>query len=221
VVTPVERLVGVDSEALFLTDATSAAGGMDFDANKTDVYYFSPQKNFGADGGIWLALLSPRAVARAEKIAKSDRYIPEFLSLKAAMTNSRLNQTVNTPAIATLFLLNEQVKWINASGGLKWADAKTRSSSKVLYDWAEASGVASPFVSNPDHRSQVVVTLEFDSGVDSVELIRVLRANGIVDVDPYRGMGKNQLRIATFVGTDQADVESLTACIDFVLEELA
>jgi phosphoserine aminotransferase len=221
VVTPVERLAGADSEALFLTDATSAAGGMDFDASNTDVYYFSPQKNFGADGGIWFALLSPRAVARAEKIAKSDRYIPEFLSLKAAMTNSRLNQTVNTPAIATVFLLNEQVKWINESGGLKWADAKTRSSSKVLYDWAEASGVASPFVSNPDHRSQVVVTLEFDASVDSVELIRVLRANGIVDVDPYRGMGKNQLRIATFVGTDQADVESLTACIDFVLEELA
>jgi phosphoserine aminotransferase len=166
-------------------------------------------------------LLSPRAAERAEKIANSDRYIPEFLSLKTAITQSRLNQTVNTPAVATLFLLNEQVKWINQSGGLKWADAKTRSSSKVLYDWAEASGVASPFVSNPDHRSQVVVTLEFDPSVDSVELIRVLRANGIVDVDPYRGMGKNQLRIATFVGTDQADVESLTACIDFVLEELA
>jgi len=221
VVTPVERLAGADSEALFLTDATSAAGGMDFDANKTDVYYFSPQKNFGADGGIWLALLSPRAVARAEKIANSDRYIPEFLSLKTAITQSRLNQTLNTPALATLFLLNEQVKWINNSGGLRWADAKTRSSSKVLYDWAEGAGVASPFVSNPDHRSQVVVTLEFDSSVDSVELIRVLRANGIVDVDPYRGMGKNQLRIATFVGTDQADVESLTACIDFVLERLA
>lgn len=220
VVTPVERLAGADSEALFLTDATSAAGGMDFDARNTDVYYFSPQKNFGADGGIWLSLLSPRAVERAEKLAKSDRYIPEFLSLKTAITNSRLNQTLNTPALATLFLLNEQIKWINSSGGLKWADAKTRSSSKVLYDWAAKSGVASPFVSNPDHRSQVVVTLEFEASVDSVELIRVLRANGIVDVDPYRGMGKNQLRIATFVGTDQADVESLTACIDFVLERL-
>jgi phosphoserine aminotransferase len=220
VVTPVERLAGADSGALFLTDATSAAGGMDFDARNTDVYYFAPQKNFAADGGIWLALLSPEAVLRAEKIAASDRYIPEFLSLKTAITNSRLNQTLNTPAISTLFLLNEQVKWINESGGLKWADAKTRSSSKVIYDWAEASKVATPFVTNPDHRSQVVVTLEFDSSVDSVELIRVLRANGIVDVDPYRGMGKNQLRIATFVGTDQADVESLTACIDFVLEKL-
>jgi phosphoserine aminotransferase len=221
VVTRVERLAGADPGALFLTDATSAAGGMDFEAGNTDVYYFAPQKNFAADGGIWLALLSPEAIMRAEKIASSDRYIPEFLSLKTAITNSRLNQTLNTPAIATLFLLNEQIKWINESGGLKWADAKTRSSSKVLYDWAAASGVASPFVSNPDHRSQVVVTLEFDAGVDSVELIRVLRANGIVDVDPYRGMGKNQLRIATFVGTDQADVESLTACFDFVLERLA
>ena len=221
VITPVERLAGAASGALFLTDATSAAGGMDFEASNTDVYYFSPQKNFAADGGIWLAMLSPEAVLRAEKIAASDRYIPEFLSLKAALTNSRLNQTVNTPAIATLFLLNEQVKWINESGGLKWADAKTKSSSKVLYDWAESSGLAKPFVSNPEHRSQVVVTLEFDSSVDSVELIRVLRANGIVDVDPYRNMGKNQLRIATFVGTDQADVESLTACFDFVLERLA
>jgi phosphoserine aminotransferase len=137
------------------------------------------------------------------------------------MTNSRLNQTLNTPAIATLFLLNEQIKWINESGGLKWADAKTRSNSKVLYNWAEKSAVASPFVSNPDHRSQIVVTLEFDETVDSSELIRVLRLNGIVDVDPYRGIGKNQLRIATFVGTDQADVESLAACFDFVLERLA
>ena len=221
VVTPVERLDGADTGALFLTDATSAAGGMDFEAGNTDVYYFAPQKNFAADGGIWLALLSPEAISRAEKIAASDRYIPEFLSLKTAITNSRLNQTLNTPAIATLFLLNEQIKWINESGGLKWADAKTRSSSKVLYDWAEASSVASPFVSNPEHRSQVVVTLEFDPSVDSAELIRVLRLNGIVDVDPYRNMGKNQLRIATFVGTDQTDVESLTACIDFVLERLA
>ena len=221
VVTPVERLAGADSGALFLTDATSAAGGMDFEADSTDVYYFAPQKNFAADGGIWLALLSPQAVARAEKIAASDRYIPEFLSLKTAITNSRLNQTLNTPAIGTLFLLNEQIKWINRSGGLKWADAKTKASSKALYDWAKASGVASPFVTNPDHRSQVVVTLEFDAAVDSVELIRVLRANQIVDVDPYRGMGQNQLRIATFVGTEQADVEALTACIDFVLERLA
>jgi phosphoserine aminotransferase len=221
VVTPVKRLAGADSGALFLTDATSAAGGMDFDAKNTDVYYFAPQKNFAADGGVWFALLSPQAVSRAEKIAASDRYIPEFLSLKTAITNSRLNQTLNTPAIATLFLLNEQIKWINDSGGLKWADAKTKASSKVLYDWAGASKVATPFVTNPEHRSQIVVTLEFDSSVDSVEMIRVLRANGIVDVDPYRGMGKNQLRIATFVSTDQADVESLAACFDYVLERLA
>jgi phosphoserine aminotransferase len=166
-------------------------------------------------------LLSPAAISRAEKIADSGRYIPEFLSLKTAIDNSRLNQTLNTPAISTLFFLNEQVKWINESGGLKWADAKTKASSQVLYDWADAGTIASAFVSNPDHRSQVVVTLEFDSAVDSTELIRVLRANGIVDVDPYRKMGKNQIRVATFVGTEQADVEALTACIDFVVEALS
>lgn len=221
VVTPVERAAGADEGSLFLTDATSAAGGIDFDALKTDAYYFAPQKNFAADGGLWLALLSPAAIERAEKIAASDRYIPEFLSLKTAIDNSRLNQTLNTPAISTLFFLNEQVKWINESGGLKWADAKTKASSKVLYDWAESSSVATPFVSNPEHRSQVVVTLELDPAVDSAELIKVLRANGIVDVDPYRKMGKNQLRVATFVGTEQADVEALTACIDFVVEALA
>jgi phosphoserine aminotransferase len=221
VVTPVERVSGADTGALFVTDATSAAGGIDFDAHNTDAYYFAPQKNFAADGGLWLALLSPAAIARVEKIAASDRYIPEFLSLKTAIDNSRLNQTLNTPAISTLFFLNEQITWINESGGLKWADAKTKSSSKVLYDWAEAGSLATPFVSNPDYRSQVVATLEFDAAVDSAELIRVLRANGIVDVDPYRKMGKNQLRVATFVGTEQADVEALTACIDFVVEALS
>jgi phosphoserine aminotransferase len=221
VITPVERAAGADKGSLFLTDATSAAGGIDFDALNTDAYYFAPQKNFAADGGLWLALLSPSAIERAATIATSDRYIPEFLSLKTAIDNSRLNQTLNTPAISTLFFLNEQVKWINESGGLKWADAKTKASSKVLYDWAESSSVATPFVANPEHRSQVVVTLELDPAVDSAELIRVLRANGIVDVDPYRKMGKNQLRIATFVGTEQADVEALTACIDFVVGALA
>ena len=221
VVSPVQRVAGADAGALFLTDATSAAGGIDFDARNTDVYYFAPQKNFAADGGLWLALLSPEAVVRAEKIAESDRYIPEFLSLKTAIDNSRLNQTLNTPAISTLFLLNEQVKWINESGGLKWADGKTKSNSKVLYDWAAESSLITPFVTEPDHRSQIVVTLEFDSTVDTAELIRVLRANGIVDVDPYRKMGKNQLRIATFVATEQSDLVALTACIDFVLERLA
>ena len=221
VIAPVERLAEADSGALFLTDATSAAGGVDFAAQNTDVYYFAPQKNFGSDGGIWLAMLSPLAIERVEQIAASNRYIPEFLSLKLALDNSRLNQTLNTPSIATLFLLNEQIRWINSSGGLKWAAAKTRASSKLLYDWADNSKVASAFVTNPDHRSQVVVTMDFDPTIDATKLARILRENGIVDVDPYRKLGRNQLRVATFTATDQADVEALISSIDFVLERLA
>jgi phosphoserine aminotransferase len=220
VMTSVKKLAGVDSDALFLTDATSAAGGIDFDAAETDVYYFAPQKNFASDGGLWLALMSERAIERAAKIAASDRYIPEFLSLQLAIDNSRLNQTLNTPAISTLFLLNEQIKWINESGGLTWAGEKTKASSKLLYDWAEARSFATPFVSNPEHRSQVVVTIDFDESIDAAEISKVLRSNGVVDVDPYRKLGKNQLRVATFTATEQSDIESLIACIDFVVEEL-
>jgi phosphoserine aminotransferase len=220
VITPVETLAGADKEAIFMTDATSAAGGIDFDASKTDVYYFAPQKNFASDGGLWLALMSPKALERAAKIAASDRYIPEFLSLQIAIDNSRLNQTLNTPAISTLFLLNEQIKWINASGGLAWADAKTKASSNLLYNWADASSFASAFVSNPTHRSQVVVTIDFDDSIDAAEIAKVLRANGVVDVDPYRKLGRNQLRVATFTSTDQADIEALIACIDYVVAEL-
>jgi phosphoserine aminotransferase len=220
VVTPVQRLAGADKDAIFMTDATSAAGGIDFDASKTDVYYFAPQKNFASDGGLWLALMSPKALERAAKIAASDRYIPEFLSLQIAIDNSRLNQTLNTPAISTLFLLNEQIKWINASGGLAWADAKTKASSNLLYNWADASSFASAFVSNPTHRSQVVVTIDFDDSIDAAEIAKVLRANGVVDVDPYRKLGRNQLRVATFTSTDQADIEALIACIDYVVAEL-
>jgi phosphoserine aminotransferase len=220
VVTPVERLSGTDAGALFFTDATSAAGGIDFDATQTDVYYFAPQKNFASDGGLWFALMSPQAVERAERIASSDRYIPEFLSIKTAIDNSRLNQTLNTPAISTLFLLAEQVDWIHQNGGLAWADARTKSASKHLYDWAEASDFATPFVANPEHRSQVVVTIDFDVSVDAAEVAKVLRANGVVDVEPYRKLGRNQLRVATFVATDLAEVQSLTRAIDFVVEQL-
>ena len=220
VVTPVEKVAGADSQAIFMTDATSAAGGIDFDASKTDVYYFAPQKNFASDGGLWLALMSPKALERAAKIAATDRYIPEFLSLQIAIDNSRLNQTLNTPAISTLFLLNEQIKWINQSGGLAWADAKTKASSKLLYDWADATRFASAFVANPKHRSQVVVTIDFDQAIDAAEIAKVLRANGVVDVDPYRKLGRNQLRVATFTSTDQADIEALLACIDYVVAEL-
>ena len=220
VVTPVEKVAGADQEAIFLTDATSAAGGIDFDASNTDVYYFAPQKNFGSDGGLWLALMSPKALERAAKIAATDRYIPEFLSLQIAIDNSRLNQTLNTPAISTLFLLNEQIKWINSSGGLAWADAKTKASSKLLYEWADATSFASAFVANPKHRSQVVVTIDFDEAIDAAEIAKVLRSNGVVDVDPYRKLGRNQLRVATFTSTDQADIQALIACIDYVVAEL-
>ena len=220
VVTPVERLPGIDSGALFFTDATSAAGGIDFDATQTDVYYFAPQKNFASDGGLWFALMSPAAIERAERIAASDRYIPEFLSIKTAIDNSRLNQTLNTPAIGTLFLLAEQTDWINQNGGLAWADSRTKAASSHLYEWASASEFATPFVSNPEHRSQVVVTIDFDDSVDAAAVAKVLRANGIVDVEPYRKLGRNQLRVATFTATDLSEVESLTKSIDYVVSQL-
>ena len=220
VATPVIRVAGADAGALMFTDATSAAGGIDFDANQTDVYYFAPQKNFASDGGLWVSLMSPAAVERAERIAASDRYIPEFLSVKTAIDNSRLNQTLNTPAIATLFLLAEQIEWMNANGGLAWADSRTRAASAHLYDWAESSKFATPFVSNPDHRSQVVVTIDFDESVDAAAVAKVLRENSIVDTDPYRKLGRNQLRVATFTATELADVQKLTGAIDYVVSQL-
>lgn len=219
VVTPVTRVAG-DAGSLMLTDATSAAGGIDFELSETDVYYFAPQKNFASDGGLWLAMMSPAAIERVEKIHASDRYIPEFLSVKTALDNSRLNQTLNTPAIATLYLLNDQIKWINQNGGLKWADSRTKQSSKLLYDWAERTEVASAYVTNPDHRSQVVVTIDFDEKIDAAEITKTLRANGVVDVEPYRKLGRNQIRVATFVATEPSDVEALINCLDFVLERI-
>ena len=221
VVAPVARVAGADEGALYLTDATSAAGGIDFDATQTDVYYFAPQKNFASDGGIWFALMSPAAIERAERIAASDRYIPEFLSLKTAIDNSRLNQTLNTPAIATLFLLAEQVDWINEQGGLAWADSRTRAASDHIYAWAEASEFAMPFVADSQHRSQVVTTIDFIESVDAAAVAKVLRANGIVDVEPYRKLGRNQLRIATFTATDLDDVKALTNAINFVVSAIS
>ena len=220
VVTPVKRVAGADSGALMFTDATSAAGGIDFDATETDVYYFAPQKNFASDGGLWFALMSPAAIERAERIAGSGRYIPEFLSVKTAIDNSRLNQTLNTPAIATLFLMAEQVDWMNRNGGLTWADARTRASSQHIYGWAEASSFATPFVTDAANRSQVVCTIDFAESIDAAQVAKVLRANGIVDTDPYRKLGRNQLRIATFTATELSDVQKLTAAIDFVVAEL-
>ncbi len=219
VMAPVKRVHG-DAGALTVVDATSAAGGIQFDAAETDVYYFAPQKNFASDGGLWLALFSPAALERVEQVAASGRYIPEFLSIKNAVDNSRLNQTLNTPAISTLIMLENQIEWINSNGGLEWASARTLESSNALYTWAEGVSYATPFVTNPEHRSQVVVTIDFDDSVDAAKVAGILRANGVVDTDPYRKLGRNQLRVATFVAVDPADVRSLIASIEYVVENL-
>jgi phosphoserine aminotransferase len=217
---PVRRVPGADPGALVLVDATSAAGGLAVDPAQFDAYYFAPQKCFGSDGGLWLALLSPAAVDRIGQIAASDRYIPEFLSLQVAVEQSRLQQTCNTPAIATLIMLAEQVDWMLAQGGMAWTTERTATSSGILYNWAEKSPLATPFVADPAQRSQVVVTIDFADSVDAKALTSVLRANGIVDTDSYRKLGRNQLRIGTFPAIDPADVEALTNCIDYVLERL-
>ena len=213
---PIARVAG-DDGALTVIDATSAAGGIDFDVAQADVYYFAPQKNLGSDGGLWLAAVSPAAIARIEKIAASGRYIPESLNLQVALDNSRKNQTYNTPALTTLHLLDSQLGWILDNGGLTWADARTRESSGVLYDWAEASAVATPFVADPAHRSPVVATIDFSDGVDAAAIAKTLRANGIVDTEPYRKLGRNQLRVATFVSIEPDDVRQLVKSIEFVL----
>jgi phosphoserine aminotransferase len=217
-IAPVRRVPGSkDDGALVVVDGTSGAGGLAVDVAQTDVYYFAPQKSFASDGGLWLALASPAAIARAERVEAS-RWVPESLSFTTAVTSSRLDQTLNTPAIATLLLMEGQLDWIAANGGLAWADARTKESSGVLYDWAEASPVATPFVADPAHRSQVVVTIDFDETVDAAAIAKTLRANGVVDTEPYRKLGRNQLRVATFTAIEPDDVRALTRCIDFVLE---
>lgn len=217
VMAPVTRVDG-DTGALTVIDATSAAGGVDFDASQADVYYFAPQKNFASDGGLWFGLFSPAALERVERIAASERWIPEFLSLKNAVDNSRLKQTLNTPSISTLLLMENQIDWINGNGGLAWADARTRESSSVLYDWAESVDYATPFVANPDHRSQVVATIDFDEKIDAAAIAKTLRANGIVDTEPYRKLGRNQLRVATFTAIEPDDVRALVSSIEYVIE---
>ena len=217
---PIRRVVGADPGALVLVDATSAAGGIAVDAASCDAYYFAPQKCFGSDGGLWIALLSPAAVDRVGRVAASGRYIPEFLSLQIAIDNSRLQQTYNTPAVATLIRLAEQVDWMLARGGMAWTTQRTATSSGILYNWADKSQVATPFVADPAQRSQVVVTIDFADSVEATVISRVLRANGIVDTDSYRKLGRNQLRIGTFPAVEPADVEALTGCIDYVLERL-
>ncbi|WP_404289296.1 phosphoserine transaminase [Glutamicibacter arilaitensis] len=217
---PVKRVSGANEDSLMVIDATSAAGGLDVDLSQTDVYYFAPQKNFASDGGLWVAFASPAAIARIEEIAATDRWIPDFLNLKTALDNSLKNQTYNTPSLTTLVSLNEQIRWINSNGGLKWAAARTAESAGQIYAWAEASKVATAYVANPDHRSNVIATIDFDDSVDAAAISKALRANGVVDVEPYRKLGRNQLRIATFVAIDPKDVAALLTSIDYVIEQL-
>ena len=218
-ITPVKP-DGADDDALLLVDATSAAGGLAIDVSTVDVYYFAPQKCFASDGGLWFALMSPAALARAEEINASGRWVPEFLNLTTAITNSRQEQTYNTPALATIFLMAEQVDWFNANGGMAWTTARTADSANRLYSWAEERSFTSPYVSDATKRSHVIGTIDFDDSIDAAAVAKVLRANGIVDTEPYRKLGRNQLRIAMFPAIDPADVEALTASIDYVVERL-
>jgi phosphoserine aminotransferase len=221
VMAPVRRVNGAADDALVVVDATSGAGGLPLDAAQADVYYFAPQKCFASDGALWIAVMSPRALTRIEKIAAGDRYVPASLDLAIAVANSRKDQTYNTPAVATLFLLTEQVDWLCAGGGLDFAVSRTADSSSRLYTWAEKSGYATPFVADPAARSLVVGTIDLDASIDSGAVIAALRDNGIVDVNPYRSLGRNQLRVGMFPAVDPDDVEALTACIDYVVERLA
>jgi phosphoserine aminotransferase len=207
--------------ALVAIDATSGAGGLPLELSQADAYYFAPQKSFAADGGLWVALLSPAAQERIATVHASERWIPEFLSLHTALENSRKDQTYNTPAVATLFLLADQIRWMLAGGGLGWCVERTRASSRHLYDWAERTPYTTPFVADPARRSLVVGTIDFDEELDAAALAATLRVNGIVDVEPYRKLGRNQLRIGMFPAIDTADVQALTACIEWVVERQA
>jgi len=215
----VQRPAG-SGDALILIDATSGAGGLPVDISACDTYYFAPQKNFASDGGLWLAIMSPAALARVEAIAASGRWMPEFLSLPIAVDNSLKDQTYNTPAIGTLVLMAEQIDWMLGNGGLDWAVKRTADSSSRLYSWAEGSSYATPFVADPALRSQVVGTIDFTDEVDAAAVAKVLRANGIVDTEPYRKLGRNQLRVAMFPAVEPDDVSALTGCVDWVVEHL-
>ena len=218
VMVPVRRPVGGDG--LVLVDATSGAGGLRFDAAAADAYYFAPQKALSSDGGLWIAVMSPAAVERIERISASDRWTPAFLDLKLALDNSRKDQTYNTPALATVFLTVQQVNWLNGNGGLEWAAGRSDRSADLLYGWAEASAIAEPFVADPDARSRVVATIDFDDRIDADTISAVLRANGIVDTEGYRKLGRNQLRIGMFPAIEPQDIEALTACLDYIAERL-
>ncbi|MFD0206543.1 MULTISPECIES: phosphoserine transaminase [Saccharothrix] len=219
VAVPVSRPAGSDG-ALVAIDATSGAGGLPVDAADFDVYYFAPQKCFASDGGLWIALMSPAALERVAEIGQSGRWVPEFLSLTTALDNSTKDQTYNTPSLATLFLLNNQIEWILGNGGLDWAVQRTADSSSRLYSWAESTSYTTPYVADPAHRSQVVGTVDFDDSVDASVVAKVLRANGVVDVEPYRKLGRNQLRVAMFPAVEPTDVSTLTKAVDWVVSQL-
>jgi len=216
---PIIRPAGTDG-ALVLVDATSAAGGLMVAAKEFDTYYFAPQKSFASDGGLWIAIMSPAAIARAEKIKASGRWVPAFFDLGIAIENSRLDQTYNTPALVTLMLLAEQIEWMNSNGGLSFASGRSTASSDILYSWAEKTSYTTPFVTDPAMRSKVVGTINFDDAIDATKIAAALRANGIVDTEPYRKLGKNQLRIGMFPAVDPSDVDALTKCIDHVVAAL-
>ncbi len=220
VMAPVLRPEGADDGALVLIDATSGAGGLPVDIAESDVYYFAPQKSFASDGGLWIATFSPAALERAERVAASGRHIPAFFDLPTAIDNSRKNQTYNTPSIATLFLMAEQLDWMNGEGGLKGMVERTTQSSETLYGWAERAPFAFPYVPEPAHRSLVIGTIDFEDAIDASAIAATLRANGIVDTEPYRKLGRNQLRIAMYPAIDPSDIAALTACIDWVVERL-
>ncbi|MEJ5912889.1 phosphoserine transaminase [Pseudokineococcus sp. 1T1Z-3] len=220
VVAPVRRPAG-SSDALVVVDATSAAGGVPVDLSQADVYYFAPQKALASDGGLWFAVCSPAALARAEEVAGLGRWVPASLSFPLALASSRQDQTLNTPAVLTLALLVDQVEWLLSQGGLAWAAERTQASSTHLYSWAQERPWAQPFVADPAHRSPVVGTIDLSGDVEAAAVRDVLRANGIVDVDPYRALGRNQLRVGMFPAVEPADVQALTACVDWVVEHLA
>jgi phosphoserine aminotransferase len=214
---PVVRPAGPDG-AIVLTDATSGAGALPVDLSQTDAYYFAPQKAFAADGGLWLAVLSPAAVERAARIEASGRWVPEFLSLTTAVENSRQDQTLNTPAVATLLLLADQVEWLLAQGGLEWSTKRSATSAEILYSWADAREWATPFVARPEERSTVVGTVDLAEGIDAGRVIAELSANGVQDVFAYRKLGRNQLRVGMYPAVDPDDVAALTACVDYLVE---
>lgn len=216
---PIKRPANTDG-ALVLVDATSAAGGLEVSAKEFDAYYFAPQKSFASDGGLWISLMSPAAIERVAKIKEGGRWVPAFFDLNIAIENSRLDQTYNTPAVATLLLLAEQIEWMNSNGGMKFVAGRTAKSAEIMYSWAEKTSYTTPFVTDPAMRSNVVATINFDEGIDALEIAKVLRANGIVDTEPYRKLGKNQLRIGMFPAIDPDDISALTQCIEFVVSNL-